>query len=142
MALMLGKTILSLYSSISSQISSRIWWRINAFQIYKDSECLFPTHPLLGTYLRMFSRKTREERKENFKPRNGGSMPPPKKTSPWTKTPEVQRSNQPRLNIEKTPRKNKSVLKLALSLVRWKTLRFNKERQCKLKTKKRKKSSI
>lgn len=48
--------------------------------MYGDSECLLPTHPFLGTYLRMFSKKTREETKKGeLQAKKGGTCAKKKK---------------------------------------------------------------
>ena len=86
--------------------------------MYGDSECLLPTHPFLGTYLRMFSKKTREETKKGeLQAKKGGTCAKKKKKKSIAgrKLHKVQNINQSKLSREKTPRKNKSFLKLTLT---------------------------
>lgn len=78
--------------------------------MYKDSKCLLPTHPLLGTYLRMFSRKTREEtKKRELQAKKWGTHAKKKKKkkiiSPWMKIIKSSKEQSAQMNKRDTQEK-------------------------------------
>lgn len=74
------------------------------------------THPLLGTYLKIFSRKTKKETKKGEHQAKKWGLMAKKIIGPWMETEKVQKCDQCRRS-RRTPRKNKYFLKLALFLV-------------------------